>query len=619
MGRANKVRGWMRVLSLLAATTAVLAATATAQATPPHYMKAASSGTAAPAALSASPSPLTEYPTYHNGPIIQPEVVTLYWGTLTSTQITNMQTYLAGLYTYVGGGNAPAGNAPISGQYGVVGARPGITYTDTTLPSGSIGDADVYAKIVALQAAGHLPAFNSQRVFMVFTKGITFNDGYGVSGGYCGYHHDRGINKYYSLVPYPSTLPCKSTGNGSYTADDMWNVYASHEFFEAATDPQLNHGYVTDGDNQEIGDLCNWSYTTDNITRLSFGAIQLEADNTTGACDIWSYELTPRITAVSPGTNKLDYYAFGGDRTIYHKSRNGSTWTPGRTSAWEQLGTSTFASQPITTSWGNQESIFVTGTDRGVYFKSFDGTTWTPSKTTWTYLGGPIYGTVAAIAIGTSQLEVYALGVDGGLLHKSRNSTGQWSPSTGTWETVGGGGVFNGGPAVVRYNSGVSVLGWGNDGNYYVQTPPSTIWYYVDGPYIASPVATNQTNTHFDVWGISSDYAYYHNEWTGSGSFIFEALGGTFAGPPTAGSWIENRSELVGQDFSGVYWHATKTTAGWTNYVSLGGAFLSGPSLTVFGSNTLDVFGVGTDLAAYHSQDNNGTYAAWESFAGSLH
>src|SRR6185369_536426 len=96
------------------------------------------------------------------------------------------------------------------------------------------------------------------------------------------------------------------------------------------------------------------------------------------------------------------------DKTIYHKNLNGSTWTPGRTAAWEQLGSKTFVTQPIPVTWGSSETILATGTDGHVWLKSYNGMTWTPSMTGWTDLGGPVYGRVAAVALGANQLEIVA-------------------------------------------------------------------------------------------------------------------------------------------------------------------------------------------------------------------
>jgi Repeat of unknown function (DUF346) len=582
----------------------------------------------------AAPLVVSGPPTYFGGAVLQPEIVSLYWGTFAASDISTMQTYLGNLAKHLSGDTASAGGQPVTYEYGVVGARVGATYTDSSLPTGSIQESDVSAKIGALQQAGHLPAYSPERVIMVFTNGITYSDGYG--SNWCAYHSDAGSNQFFGVIPM-NTQPgwCDAGGAGGFTAAQVWQAITSHEVMEAATDPAggswLDPGADCGNTSGwcEIGDPCAW-----DIVAMPFGGIQDVVDGIHLSCAVWVNELMPPISATSSAASKFDAYALGGDQTMYHKALSGTTWTPAQSAAWEQLGTQKFSGQPVTTHWGTQEHIFATGVDGNVYHKSVTGTTWTPSKTTWEKLGGVIYGPVAAVALGTNQVEVYGMGTTGGYFHKSLTASG-WLPSTTSWDTVSAGSVWNSPPAVATTGSGgVIVVGAGPDGLYYAGSPPNFLWTYLPsaiypGPhYIGAPVVTNRTATEYDIIGIGSDLAVNHTHCIGpnvdNGACAnTESLGGQFVGIPAAVSWGTSRLDVTGEVASGSLSHRTWTTSGWGSWLSLPGTFNSGPSLVSWGASRIDLFVRGAlDPTAYHRSQTNNTWSpssSFESIGGSIH
>ena len=57
---------------------------------------------------------------YHGGPFLQTfEIYPLYYGNWSTTDITAQQTYVENLAAYMSGANAPAGEQPMTRQYGV--------------------------------------------------------------------------------------------------------------------------------------------------------------------------------------------------------------------------------------------------------------------------------------------------------------------------------------------------------------------------------------------------------------------------------------------------------------------------------------------------------------------
>jgi hypothetical protein len=264
---------------------------------PTAYSRAESAlavgGVSAPAPLtprSASSTPTT-FATRGSGPIIaSAKLYAIYWGDFTSAQITANQTYLAGLASYVSGAGASPYNEPTVAQYGTLAARVIGSFTDTTLPTSSIGGSDVLSHIQSLQSSNMIPAADPNTLFMLFTHGITFNDGYGAATGYCAYHSNSG-NLIFSLDPYPEAtgtgLTCGLGGWNGLTEVAVWQAQTSHELQEAVTDPKPHSGWT------EVGDDCNWGNDPTNVTAMSFGAVQEIVDNAQRSCSNFTVQTWP--------------------------------------------------------------------------------------------------------------------------------------------------------------------------------------------------------------------------------------------------------------------------------------------------------------------------------------
>ncbi|MGO9234323.1 MAG: hypothetical protein ACLP4V_09685 [Methylocella sp.] len=87
--------------------------------------------------------------------------------------------------------------------------------------------------------------------------------------------------------------------------------------------------------------------------------------------------------------------------------------------------------------WGaNRLDIFALGTDNSMYHKSWDGSAWQPSMTNWDALGGTFNSPPAAVSWGANRLDIFALGTDNSMYHKAWDGRA-WAPL----EALGG--TFN--------------------------------------------------------------------------------------------------------------------------------------------------------------------------------
>src|ERR1700737_5203960 len=95
---------------------------------------------------------------YYGGPVLSsPELVSLFWGPFSGTEIGTMVEWLYGSARFLSGERAPIGQEQVLEQYGVSGASVGVVYHQPVLPSTLVGWPEVGAEIVRLQGQGNLP------------------------------------------------------------------------------------------------------------------------------------------------------------------------------------------------------------------------------------------------------------------------------------------------------------------------------------------------------------------------------------------------------------------------------------------------------------------------------
>ena len=190
-----------------------------------------------------------------------------------------------------------------------------------------VSDDDVRQLVTELQNQGRLPPFSSNRLFLVFTKGISFTiikgGGY---GSWCGFHDQWDDRQYYAICPFPSVFGC-----GSGDPISRWQSTASHEIMEAATDPKPGTGWTPEG-----GDQCNVQEVA-----LPFGTVQKFADNQQQTCSVWtpisgigSYDLESTADQAFAfdydGSSKLDHLVLyrPGTGAIFILKNSGGQFTP---------------------------------------------------------------------------------------------------------------------------------------------------------------------------------------------------------------------------------------------------------------------------------------------------
>jgi hypothetical protein len=134
--------------------------------------------------------------------------------------------------------------------------------------------------------------------------------------------------------------------------------------------------------------------------------------------------------------DRLDCFMVGGDRALYHRWRDGSTWNSG----WEKFDAYCVGT-PAAVSWGpNRVDVFVLGLDGQCYHLFWDGQRWNG----WESLGGQCKYGCAAASWTTNQIVLFVTGVDNVIYFRSWTGT-VWTP----WQRVDSSSICA--PAAVAY------------------------------------------------------------------------------------------------------------------------------------------------------------------------
>jgi hypothetical protein len=303
---------------------------------------------------------------------------------------------------------------------------------------------------------------------------------------------------------------------------------------------------------------------------------------------------------------------------------------------------------------------------------------WRPGPTMqapWgsTGAGGPpqgfVNGPVAAVALSSTLVHVFAIGPDGVAYHNLLSGPcGTTDCPMGSWESIGANPPvqFLGSIAAVKTDANtVELFAMGSDGKAYRKsfvrgtgtasdtwTPPQTsAWTKIGGipgtlRLNPSPAASSWSDKRFDVFATGENGKVYHKffrgVWNASGPGSeqgdWESLGGSPAstrsmGSPSVVSWGPVRLDIFVNGIDGNVYHKY-FAAGWgpnnigADWESLGGVpvgarVIGSPAAVSWGPDHLDIFVTGTDGIVYHKSYSaagwrpGGMGAAWEPLGGS--
>jgi len=274
--------------------------------------------------------------------------------------------------------------------------------------------------------------------------------------------------------------------------------------------------------------------------------------------------------------------------------------------------------------------VFVIGADHALYHKSQILAGGSSGWTGYSTLGGNIIGNPVVAQNTDGRLEVFVIGADHALLHLSQLTAG--STSWSGFTSLGGYIISN--PAVNRNSDGrleVFVIGSNHAlyHKYQLAAGSTNSWsgYTSLGGYIISnPVAGQNSDGRLEVFVIGSDHALYHifqlaasssNSWSG-----FRSLGGNIISDPAVTSNSDGRLEVFVIQSDHALYHifqlAASSSNSWSGYAYLGGSILgnTNPAAALNSQGQLQVFVVGTNKSIMYKFQITPGSSSWTQYAG---
>jgi hypothetical protein len=291
---------------------------------------------------------------------------------------------------------------------------------------------------------------------------------------------------------------------------------------------------------------------------------------------------------VSWGSNRIDCFARGTNRAMFHRWWNGSAW-----GGWENLG-GVVLEAPDCVSWGaNRIDCFARGTDAAMYHRWWNGSSWGG----WENLGGTILDSPECVSWGPNRIDCFARGTNSAMFHRWWNGSA-W----GGWENLGG--VILERPSCVswgpnridcfargtnramfhRWWNGTSWNGWEDLGGILTTRPECVAW------------STNR----IDCFARGTNAAMFHRWWNGNAWGGWENLGGIILEQPNCVSWATNRIDCFARGTDEAMYHRWWDGSAWGGWENLGGVIREKPECVSWGANRLDCFGRGLDGAMWH-------------------
>ena len=262
---------------------------------------------------------------------------------------------------------------------------------------------------------------------------------------------------------------------------------------------------------------------------------------------------------VSWGLNRLDCFARGTDRALWHRWWNGASW-----GGWESLG-GIILEAPKCVSWGpNRLDCFARGADSAMWHRWWDGAAWRG----WESLGGTILEAPECVSWGPNRIDCLARGTNRAMFHR-------W------WD-------------------GTAWRGWESLGGVILEEPECVSW----GP------------NRIDCFARGTNRAMFHRWWNGSSWNGWENLGGVILEKPECVSWGPNRIDCFARGTNAAMFHRWWNGSSWGGWENLGGVILEQPSCTSWAANRIDCFARGTNRAMFHRWWNGSRWGGWESLGG---
>ncbi|HXA41354.1 MAG TPA: hypothetical protein VNV65_00420 [Candidatus Solibacter sp.] len=318
-----------------------------------------------------------------------PSIASFYGGVTNSAYFDWLHEY----NTTINAQNGQPGTQQVIGRGSFVRQ---IQITPSPANSGAtVDDTNIQAELKAQVAAGHLPTPDGNTYFAVyFPANVTITMGGSASGvQFCAYHGTTSNPEFYYGILPDFTTGGMTVGCGGGTRFQNETSVSSHEMIETVTDAEVGLAatfapplawYDPQGNNGEIGDICNAQQGTvlggDGVTYT----VQKEWSNTQNACIVTGPAPANDFSiAVSPTSLNLTAGS-SGSATVSTAVTSGSAASVALSASGQPSG-ATVSFNPSSVTAGGSSTVSVSTTSAtaaGTYPITIRGTEGSATHTT---------------------------------------------------------------------------------------------------------------------------------------------------------------------------------------------------------------------------------------------
>ena len=333
--------------------------------------------------------------------------------------------------------------------------------------------------------------------------------------------------------------------------------------------------------------------------------------------------------AISPSCDKVELFGIdSGQTNVLQKTFSDGTW-----SDWKTHGGLNLKSPPtaVVANPGTLD-VFVTDTTNTLYTRYYDGNVWYPANG-WYRIADGVTAVGSAISQWAGRIDVYTRN----LATNESVSFYNIDRHSGRWFKLHQGGIAKEPAAAIvtgTYTMDYFLLGTDNRiwHNHDYWGRHSGLYSVGDQTFLSKPTVVSVSDGRVDIFAIAQDKSAMYNTfqhmtnttdgvWTG-----WRSLGGYFDSSLTAVGLKEtNTISVFGTSSNGALWYREGNGSVWPgDWQGHSGVFVNTPAAVSSCRGTLDVLGLGRDMAVWHQRRGPaGSWTPglknWESLQGSLH
>jgi len=204
-------------------------------------------------------------------------------------------------------------------------------------------------------------------------------------------------------------------------------------------------------------------------------------------------------TACSPDGSRMDVFALGTDKAMWHKTWDGTKWKDWKTKDSPTGAAGGLKFSPSCVSWGPKRiDCFAVGNNDGVLYQKTYDNAWKD----WASQGGNLADTPSCVSQAVNMLDCFARGIDNKLYQKSWNN----GVMVFDWKGLGDNVIASAASCASMAQGKIDCFALGADGSIMqYNIGGAGGWSSLAGKFQDAPSAVSLGNNQMEVWAHEAD------------------------------------------------------------------------------------------------------------------